>query len=995
MENKLNQDILAILKDLSEQFDKAVATSVNQVTTEHFQKTESVLAQLDAINLDTKKNPIEIGEQVLAFHKKNSEVLVGFFESPKSSAFTNELVNELNRIRIHCLNNNPPQFSETYGRNYLLKCKKSDFTDRLFFRLESSWLRFKQINNGLANILRRITKQKPKALVLPQREVSLEFLVDYQFFPLYLEHLAEKINRLRSDLAIRTLKVFRYEKQIIQNKYQALENDKPTFESDKDLIIKNVQLSDFFDLNQTLLISTIEKEGTWLIKPKKNIRRNKNRINAANFQIEKATELWQYTFYTLYEDWRFRENLYQYVGKVKQAKLNAENLMRKKIENTLLTEVDGLITYIEDLIKKLPKPEETSREAIRSFLKTQLYQLKKSVVNKEGDQEMSANSVEDIPNVIQKFEYDVENYLESLPEKVVVVNSPDYLKGVKQNDLNYFSPVEYIEFELLPAFYNTNKSIKSQLSLHLKYISAQFKDYDQVIDFYLDTSISLTENETVSEEQILGVFSEGLHRLLRINENVKSYLSKFLDESLVEITENSDLFLQKLESLDDNDNIFSIYVRLLRSKALSASERKGKFLLGKLKDGFGEVRTIYFTQKERFDKEYLKLKQRLHIVKPPALVSSEISNYLIEIERNIKALPVIYQHLFQIAPIREFNLFLSRTVEIEKLSHAYHDFLKGNYSATLLIGENGSGKSSLMYYFSETFKTNYQITYCPVTDFFVSNDDFFPLIDQIFPNFESSGQNDLEAYIQSLSEPRIIILDGVERLFSRKVNGFECLQQLLSLILNTGTKLLWICTVSQTAANYLHKTINLFDYFDHKIKMRSLEKDVIKNIVLKRNWLSGYQIVYTETNPGKKISGKLNSDEYNLVRQKQLEEVFFTALHKFADSNISLSLYFWLESIDFIEDETIFIKELFIPDFSFLENLSLNKAYALLNVVLHGKITAEQFADINHLTYDESKRVLSIMKEDSILIYRQGWYSLNGFLYRHVLKFLKNRNLIH
>jgi len=605
------------------------------------------------------------------------------------------------------------------------------------------------------------------------------------------------------------------------------------------------------------------------------------------------------------------------------------------------------------------------------------------------------NSVEDIPNVIQKFEYEVEIHLESLPEKVVVVNSPDYLKGIKPNDLNYFSPVEYIEFELLPAFYNTNKSIKSQLLLHLKYVSAQFKDYDQVIDFYLDTSISLTENETVSEEQILGVFSEGLHRLLKINENIKNYLSKFLDESLVEITENSNLFLQKLESLDDNDNIFSIYVRLLRSKALSASERKGKLLLGKLKEGFDRAGNFYFTQKERFNKAYLTLKHRLHIVKPPALVSSEISNYLIEIERNIQALPVIYQHLFQIAPIREFNLFLSRTIEMDLLSHAYHDFLKGNYSATLLIGENGSGKSSLMYYFSETFKTNYQITYCPVTDFFVSSDDFFPLIDQIFPHCESSNPAELEAYIQSFSEPRIIILDGIERLFSRKVNGFECLQQLLSLILNSGTKLLWICTVSQTAANYLHKTINLFDYFDHKIKMRSLEKDVIKNIVLKRNWLSGYQVVYTETKPDKKNSGKLNSDAYNLVRQKQLEEAFFTALHKFADSNISLSLFFWLESIDYIEDETIFIKELSIPDFSFLENLSLIKAYALLNVVLHGKISAEQFAEINHLTYDESKRVLSIMKEDSILIYQQGWYSLNGFLYRHVLRFLKNRNLIH
>ncbi|MGE4288944.1 MAG: ATP-binding protein [Salinivirgaceae bacterium] len=991
MKNKLNQDILAILNKLSEQFDEAAAKSLHQVIAAHFQKTESILAQLEANNSDAKMNPADFGELGLAFHKKNEEILAGFCEDPKSGVFTHELVKSLNQIRIHCLNNNQPKFSESYDRNYLLNWKNGSLSEQFFSGLERSWLRFKQINNGLGNILRRIVKQKPKAWGLPQRVVWLEFLIDYRFFPMYLEHLSEKMNLLRSDLATHTLNVFTYEKQIIRNKYQVLENNRPTFEREKDLLIKNFQQNKFFDPHRNWLLSAIEKEGTWLAKTKKNTRKNQNRVNTANFLIEKATELWQYTFYTLYEDWRFRENLYQYVGKVNQAMLNAENLMRKKIENTLVTEVNSLIAYIESLIEKLPKPEETNREAIRSFLKTELYQLKKSVVHKEDDKEIATHSVEDIPNLIQKFEYDVENQLESLPDKVVVVNSPDYLKGVRPNDLNYFSPVEYIKFELLPAFYNKNKSIKSQLLLHLKYVSAQFKDYDQVIDFYLDTSISLTENETVSEEQIIDVFSEGLHRLLKINENVKNYLSKFLDESLVEITENSDLLLQKLESLDDNDNIFSIYIRLLRSKALSASERKGKVVLDKLKEGFSKAVHLYLTQKERFNKAYLSLKQRLHIVKPPALVSSEISNYLIEIERNIQALPVIYQHLFQIAPIREFNLFLSRTSEMEQLSDAYHDFLKGNYSATLLIGENGSGKSSLMYYFSETFKTNYQKIYFPVTDFFISSDDFFPLIAQVFPQFKNANLDELEAYIQSFSEPRIVIVDGIERLFSRKVNGFECLQQLLSLILNSGTKLLWICTVSQTAANYLHKTINLFDYFDHKVEMRSLEKDVIKDIVLKRNWLSGYQVVYTETKPDKKNSG----DAYNLVRQKQLEETFFTALHKFADSNISLSLFFWLESIDYIEDETIYIKELTIPDFSFLENLSLNKAYALLNVVLHGKISAEQFAEINHLTYDESRRVLSIMKEDSILIYRQGWYSLNGFLYRHVLKFLKNRNLIH
>lgn len=190
-------------------------------------------------------------------------------------------------------------------------------------------------------------------------------------------------------------------------------------------------------------------------------------------------------------------------------------------------------------------------------------------------------------------------------------------------------------------------------------------------------------------------------------------------------------------------------------------------------------------------------------------------------------------------------------------------------------------------------------------------------------------------YISSLKERRIIIIDGLERLFLRKVNGFSCLQKLLSLIVSSDDQILWICSVSKYAYNYLNKTIALSEHFDYSIHMDNLTSRQIRDIVLKRNRLSGYQVSYQMS-----VSAAENAKTKKLS-QSELEDRFFAELNEFASSNISLSLNFWLQSIHSIENDLVEISDFTAPDFGFLENLSMEKAYTLLHILMHGKISAE------------------------------------------------------
>jgi len=209
----------------------------------------------------------------------------------------------------------------------------------------------------------------------------------------------------------------------------------------------------------------------------------------------------------------------------------------------------------------------------------------------------------------------------------------------------------------------------------------------------------------------------------------------------------------------------------------------------------------------------------------------------------------------------------------------------------------------------------------------------------------------------------------------------------LSFIVSTNSQALWICSVSQNACNYLNKTISLKENFDYIVELDNLTSDEIRKIVLKRHRLSGYIVQYEDDI--KTSENNKNTKD----RQSQLEKDFFMELNRFSNSNISLSLYYWMESISKFTDKELFIKRFISPDFAFLETLSAEKIYTLLLIVLHGKITVDIHAAICNQSAAKSLKILTILKEDSLLILKGANYMLNGILYRHVVQLLKSRNL--
>ncbi len=971
------------------EFNNLFISSINQEISNHAAILESLrLHQKSLTELKIpKEKKAERSQHIGRFHLQNLEVLKKYFTSLSSDSFLKPILDEFNTDIEAYLANSPEFLSIPYPRESFKARKQDPFRVKILLKFEWGYMGLVKLFRAVGKLFQRASRKQEKNIESRTLKVHYRKLLQGYFFPAYLAQMRQVLKESQILLMGSYLPLFDAEFALIQNDYALPSEGLPDSKEYSKLKSPALPPGIFTELENELKVF-LQRSGMLLSMNRLRSMGRNQKFNKSLESLQKVSKSWQSTFFAFFEDWRFREQLFAYIQSVNTAHFQVESIYSQRIIGSLVPEIEKQRKYSSELLERLPDPDSSEMEALRSFFVSELYKLNKSKLTEEQKASILKTS-EDVPKLLQKLEHEVKEKLEIFPEKVGVVSNPKYTSGVKHSEIFYFSPDEYIEYEQLREFRKGLDLKRNELGTALGKVVNEFSEFDQIIDFYLDSAISLTEKPGMGEGEVIKFFREGVQRLSNITKRISEVLTLQQTDKLAEISALLKTFTDHVAELDDNGNILQLYAHLLKSKALAESRNKRKKFIEFSRSLYTRTASLVDKRTKRLQTSYKNLKKRLRLDSHAAPISSQISDYLNDIQQRVYKLPLIYQHLFDNIPIREFNLFLAREEEIKSLDTAYSTWLKGNYAASLIIGENGSGKSSLLYYYSKTLKSKYGVHLFQVSEFYYEEADYYKLLREIFKKEELTDDQSVSEYISSLKERRIIIIDGLERLFLRKINGFSCLQKLLSLIVSSDDQILWICSVSKYAFNYLNKTIALSEHFDYSIHMDNLTSRQIRDIVLKRNRLSGYQVNY-------RISDlAAENPKTKKLSQGELEDRFFAELNEFASSNISLSLNFWLQSVHSIENDLVEISDFTAPDFGFLENLSMEKAYTLLHILMHGKISAEYHALIFNQKVEKSRRVLTILKEDSILVDRGEYLVLNGILFRHLVRILKNRNLIH
>ena len=709
----------------------------------------------------------------------------------------------------------------------------------------------------------------------------------------------------------------------------------------------------------------------------------------ANKRFQKIYNGWRNTLFAQIDDFQIDLELYL----VKYNALMHFDLTQKgcksRISSTVEShleaisqELDKVITPLKDKTKSKELPEKLQAERKRINLK-----LKQQIIPQSIDKLYSQN----LPNLIERLELRIKKQIGLMKDRRIIYAKEYYHSPINKSELNHFNPRELVEIDLFSKFSSAARDLKTEVIKKLEGIEFSLNELIGIVDYNLDAAINSVKEEQ-SEENIQELTMEGIERTQAKSDGI----SEQLNEIELLITKNLKTAVDTLNSgllkLTINENITDLRLRLAKAKAVEKTEDYKRKLLIKVKN-FLPIALRYLRQKSTITKTILtSYAKKLGLIEQPVELSAELSDFLTQTEGAIEQLPYVYRRLYSIKPTEEEVFFVGREHEIKNLTKAYENWKAGNYSATAITGEKGSGASSLLNFLLKEI-TKEKILRKKLSTNYSSEGDFLDFFKDLLKNNEL---NSFEQIVDELNNGNysIIILEDMQHFFMKKIQGFEAINLLFELISQTDDKIFWIQEYTSFAWKYLEKAVSINRFFKFIIHLESFTNEQVIEVIMKRHRVSGYNIKYANTflsKQEKRKSARLNEKE----KEDFLEKSYFNSLNQFAQSNISLALLYWLRSTLNVEKNTITIGQLKNVNFDFLSKLPQESTYTLHALLLHDSLSINEHALLFNQSEIKSRLDLMVLEDQGVLNSIEGRYKINRLLFRQIVNVLTNKNIIH
>lgn len=206
-------------------------------------------------------------------------------------------------------------------------------------------------------------------------------------------------------------------------------------------------------------------------------------------------------------------------------------------------------------------------------------------------------------------------------------------------------------------------------------------------------SVFFDQNEDIDKTATV-IASEGISRaLLKMEEieqkldSIEKNINAWFGQSIKELNTG-------LVALTSTENVFNVRLRIAKAKAIGKTKTIRKKIIDKAVLIWEVSRVYTIKQFHVLNSQYDTILKKYGLAGKSAPISSELSDFLGETGQAIEKLPFVYQRLFKIAPLEDKNFFEGHEREVIEINTAYNNWTKSRYAPTIIIGENGSGKST-------------------------------------------------------------------------------------------------------------------------------------------------------------------------------------------------------------------------------------------------------------------------------------------------------------
>ncbi len=754
-------------------------------------------------------------------------------------------------------------------------------------------------------------------------------------------------------------------------------------------------LSDFEARQEEKMDILVKRAGTDFLHISRFTKeRIENHFQQLVQEVTERAKQWNAFFNAEKVDWIKDIELMNFNHLSLEIFFKAKHQLIDRVTRTVLPALEEAADEIQASRKLFSRQHKESDEGLKENIlkesRSGLRKLRREKIPHATDLLNDAAVPKIFNNVISQLKYRVSNF----DDEYLILQQANLERIPPKIKLQDISLKKIIEIEYLSVFSKNFQEISSEAE---EFLGLQFRtlnEIGQIIEFNIETALEIIETTDSENEKpdAQVIISDGLERAAEILADITKSLTK---EPLQWSQRMKELFLQLnsgINELLDNQKMSNLQLREARAEASTKFEKlRADFM--KTFGIFAKKSWYWLSYGMTGAKSGYKQFSRLTGAGSLPELEKELMDLLFTTRSRIEKLPFVYQRLYRFEPLTDYALFAGREKEIASIEEKYQHWKSGNFANTAIIGEKGSGRTTLLQLASKTKGLANPLVQI---NFHKNIDTQTDLLNLLSDTFKLEGITTYEVLrdgINDLKTPVVCMIEDMHFLFLRTLDGLDIIERLLWLISQTQHKVFWIISIGSYCWNFLDATISISRYFHHMIYLSKLEVNQIREIILKRHRISGYGLEFLPDEEAQHDRRYRNLRTYK-EQQEYLDREFFKELHAMTTGNISVGFMLWQLSIEEFKKDKVIMRSNLKLNTNFLNNLPEEELFTLEAFLEHEIITIKEYSLVFNETEEKSSQILNRMKNKGLLVETLRGFQIHYLLYKPIVKTMNLTNMI-
>ncbi len=741
-----------------------------------------------------------------------------------------------------------------------------------------------------------------------------------------------------------------------------------------------------------------EAAGTFALPNRKfgpaRIVKARKRLEA---DLERARQAWQQHFCGEIQEWQKDLELCRLQLLTTRLYSQTTEAFSGRVEKDIVPPLEDTLALIRAHGERIQASRVSSKAELKKLIVTDNRSLSDKLRRERLPLVLDALVGAELDALLRSIPARIRAALEAVPERFAIFQERDL------DDLEPGSKVDEVPVaaivldEIFPRLAKDIESLGAEAERASDGLFREAAEIDQIIDYNSESALALLEEKKGDDavEESHRIAGEGLDRAhaqaAGLVDKVRA-LSALASESLAASSEG---FIDRLQDLENSEKVMQMKLRFARAQAKRKVRGYGLRAWAGLKAGFAGAFALTMKVFGRARAAYGRLRKLSGLVPQEVGLEDKLAAFLHHTQGRIASLPYVYQRLFRIEPLTDKRFYIGREAEKGQLKEALQGWQAGQYAATALVGEKGSGKTTILNFAAaEYFAGLPQRKLDLVNTTVRTKDELFKVLKGAFDRPHTESLDALEKDLASGEDKLVFVLENAQNLFLRTVDGFEAIERFLLFLSRTNASVLWIVTCTLYSWNYLDKVFRVSKYFKRVVTLGSLTREETADLILKRHRISGYPFQF-EVPELPSQPRKLKKIAKPAEQQAFLQSWFFEQLNRLAAGNVAVAMWFWLGAIKSIVQGHFVVTPVIDLDYSFLRKMEADELFTLAALLQHETLTAEEHALIFRQALDDSLLLFNRLLNKRYLTFAEGRYAIHPLLYRPSVAALKVKNIVH